>query len=335
MDALLNRQSESAWDRFKSSPVLFLARLIYHPTSILSTSFVSLSSKDSSVRIVCISDTHNTHHSQPQLPEGDILIHAGDLTVSGTRKELDDVLSWLSDQPHPHKIFIAGNHDSCLAEDGMNDYVARTYPDLRYLENSEVQLQVTISPGHSKERKNERIIRIYGSPFTPKHGSFKFQYPRVHPPWYSATSSPTSSYESTKIWNTIPPVVDIVVTHGPPYAHLDGRNWGTGMGAGCYALLAALWRVRPRLHVFGHIHVGRGVEVVHWDDKQRAYEDVCAGRAGITGLVRLTWLTAVGWLSSLFGGQAKAETMILVNAAAVGGRGLVDDELKGAIVVEI
>ncbi|KAL0068696.1 hypothetical protein AAF712_004413 [Marasmius tenuissimus] len=333
MDVLLNRQSESAWDRFQSSPVLFLARLIYHPTSVLSTSLVSSSSKEPSIRVVCISDTHNTHNSQPQLPKGDILIHAGDLTVSGSRKELDDVLSWLSNQPHPHKIFIAGNHDTCLAEDVMKDYVARTYPELTYLENSEVQ--VTISPGNGKERKNERIVRVYGSPYTPKHGSFKFQYPRVHAPWYTATSPPTSSYESTKIWNTIPPVVDIVVTHGPPYAHLDGKNWGTGIGQGCYALLTALWRVRPRLHVFGHIHVGRGVEAVHWDGKQRAYEDICAGRAGIIGLVRLTWSTAVAWLSSLFGGQTNAEAMILVNAAAVGGHRLVDDELKGAIVVDI
>ena len=49
---------------------------------------------------------HLRHSQHPQLkqrpvPNGDILIHAGDLTVSGTKQELDDVLSCLQSQPHP------------------------------------------------------------------------------------------------------------------------------------------------------------------------------------------------------------------------------------------
>lgn len=67
------------------------------------------------MRIVCISDTYNTRHKHPPLPDGDILIHAGYLTQSGTADELDDVPSWLAAQPHPYKLLVAGNHGHALA----------------------------------------------------------------------------------------------------------------------------------------------------------------------------------------------------------------------------
>ncbi|KXH46650.1 calcineurin-like phosphoesterase, partial [Colletotrichum salicis] len=40
----------------------------------------------------------------------------------------------------------------------------------------------------------------------------------------------------------------------------------------CPALLQEVWRVRPKLHVFGHVHWGQGRQTVHFDDCQRAYE---------------------------------------------------------------
>jgi 3',5'-cyclic AMP phosphodiesterase CpdA len=86
LDALIHRQDATAWDRFMSSPLIFLARWLHLSPPI---------------SLVCISDTHNTHHAQPHLPEGDILIHAGDLTQSGTDDELDDALAWLNSHPHP------------------------------------------------------------------------------------------------------------------------------------------------------------------------------------------------------------------------------------------
>ncbi|KAK1235940.1 hypothetical protein PQX77_000806, partial [Marasmius sp. AFHP31] len=251
MDAILDRRPEADWDRFKASPLLFFTRLVYSRT------YDKIDA--GCVRVVCISDTHNSHLSQPPLPSGDILIHSGDLTQSGSRQELEGALSWLNSQPHPHKFFIAGNHDSCLASRETRLHIAASYPGLVYLENTSTDVAVR---GHK--------LHIYGSPYTPKHGSFVFQYPRVHDP----SQNLSEQDQSTKIWSSIPPLADIVVTHGPPFAHLDLDR------TGCYALLAALWRVRPRLHVFGHIHGGRGVEYVKWDKEQRAYEDICAGRAG-------------------------------------------------------
>ncbi|KAM6503115.1 metallophosphoesterase domain containing protein [Amanita muscaria] len=299
LDDIIHRRDATAWDRFISSPLIFLARWLYAAPSTASSTPDKLP-----IRLVCISDTHNTHHTQPHLPEGDILIHAGDLTQSGTDHELDDALAWLDSHPHPHKLFIAGNHDVALASPQT---LARIPPSLTYLENSSIELTIS-----------GRKLRIYGSPCTPKHGSWPFQYPRVHP---TALPHP----ETHEIWSNIPPLTDILITHGPPLAHLDADRHG------CYALLFALWRVRPKLHVFGHIHAGRGVERIKWDRAQMAYENICAGRTGWGGLVMLLWykLTAWLWERSLGDGVGT----VLVNAAAVAG--LRDGQKKGAIVVEI
>jgi Icc-related predicted phosphoesterase len=47
-----------------------------------------------------------------------------------------------------------------------------------------------------------------------------------------------------------------LITHGPPQGHGDLTS--RGERAGCQDLLDALRRIRPRLHVFGHIHEGAG-----------------------------------------------------------------------------
>ena len=318
MDAILNRQPPTVWEQFKLSPLLFLSRLLYTPSPIQITKH-----QPNKINIVCISDTHNTHDSQPPLPNGDILIHAGDLTVSGTKHELDNVLSWLESQPHPHKFFIGGNHDTCLSvTPEIHEYISSTYPSLTYLQESSAQVTI-----------RGRTLSIYGSPYTPQHGSWVFQYPKVHAPWYSPYEKPTSEYESTKIWSRIPPLTDILITHGPPLAHLDSSNINLGKSTdGCYALLTALWRVRPKVHVFGHIHVGRGVEFVRWDAMQKAYEEMSARRLGWSGLISLIWWKMVIWLGgSHLISEDNGTTM--VNAASVGG--LKDDQKLGAIAIGI
>ncbi|KAG9191862.1 hypothetical protein G6011_10596 [Alternaria panax] len=87
-----------------------------------------------SVKLVCISDTHN---EQPHdIPLGDILIHAGDMTVNGSFKEIQDQLDWLSALPHQHKTVIAGNHDLLLDQSFF-----RRNPRLACPENDEHKLK--------------------------------------------------------------------------------------------------------------------------------------------------------------------------------------------------
>ena len=62
------------------------------------------------VRIVLISDTHNKHEKL-EMPEGDVLIHAGDFTNVGTEQEIREFDMWLASLDFQHKILVPGNHD--------------------------------------------------------------------------------------------------------------------------------------------------------------------------------------------------------------------------------
>ncbi|OJT07975.1 hypothetical protein TRAPUB_1125 [Trametes pubescens] len=207
--------------------------------------------EDPVIRVVCISDTHNAHDRLPPLPKGDILIHAGDLTNTGTELEVRKAVHWLDRAPHRYKVFIAGNHDTALANPVTRAAILADYPDVIYLEDNSVMLEPVAG----------RLVTLYGTPRTPRRGPRGrgvFQYWHREERWMRA----------------IPTRTDILVTHGPPQHHRDVA------GLGCNRLRYELWRVRPRLHVFGHVHAGRGVERATWLPVQDMYEALCRRREG-------------------------------------------------------
>ena len=299
MDAILNRRGPSVWERFINNPTLFLAQNLYvHGTR---RSYWRPSSS-ATVRVICISDTHNQHESTLPLPDGDILVHAGDITQSGTEEELERALAWLHAQPHPFKVFIAGNHDHSLGNPTTVDRIRNDYPELIYLEDSEATITV-----------RGRTLNIYGSPRTPRHGSWSFQYPRIRIP----------DAQTSTVWASIPLHTDILVTHGPPAHHLDNN------GSGCVGLLSALWRVQPSLHVFGHIHSGHGIESADWDNFQKSYERICESGGGIWHLVSMLAQFLTRWWNKPPGGK----NTTLVNASVLGGHW--DELRRKSIVVDI
>ena len=173
LDALLHRPRPSLWEQFLERPCIFLARKLYTwRQPIYAQPLVD------PVSVVCISDTHN---SQPTLPAGDILIHAGDLTQSGSLHELQATINWLLAQPHPIKIVVAGNHDLLLDPncDSQNKGTANTHAaaqrgaidwgDIIYLQDAGTTVTCAA---------NGRRLRVYGSPRSPRHGIWAFQYPR-------------------------------------------------------------------------------------------------------------------------------------------------------------
>ncbi|GAB1314235.1 Phosphoric ester [Madurella fahalii] len=278
LEALLHRPRPGIWEQFLAQPCVFLARTLYTWRQPLPAQPVA-----DPVSVVCVSDTHN---SQPALPNGDVLIHAGDLTQSGSSRELQETIDWLRAQSHPVKIVIAGNHDLLLIRVKMNDAAPETRT--------------------TATCPNGRQLRVYGSPYSARHGNWAFQYPR-----------------SDNIWaGTVPRDVDILVTHGPPRAHLDLLRLG------CVYLLRELWQVRPRLHIFGHIHEGAGTEWLPFDALQDAYERTAIAGGGIWNLLR----TLNEFLRVLFRTEAEAKCL-LVNPAIVGG--LRDNERRRPIKVVI
>lgn len=81
----------------------------------------------------------------------------------------------------------------------------------------------------------------------------------------------------------IPEDTDILIIHGPPRAHLDS------LSLGCVYLLQELWRVQPRLHVFGHVHEGAGTEWLQFDALQDMYERVVISGGELWNLFWLVW----------------------------------------------
>lgn len=119
----------------------------------------------------------------------------------------------------------------------------------------------------------------------------------------------------------MPDDIDILVTHGPPRAHLDMIHLG------CPTLLEEVWRVRPRLHIFGHVHEANGSEWISFDALQVAYE-----RAIVEGGLWNTVCVVAAFVRAMFSPAAGARSL-LVNACMVGG--LRDDETRSAIVAYI
>lgn len=175
-------------------------------------------------RVVCLSDTHG-RHAELDVPDGDLLVLAGDVTRRGRPDELADLDAWLARLPHPHKVVIAGNHDFLFETDP---------PRARSLIRSATYLQdegVTLCG-----------LRVWGSPWQPAFFDWAFNLPRGD--------------ALREVWAAVPDRLDVLVTHTPPRGVLDRTS--RGQAVGCDDLLDAVVRTRPRLHVFGHIHEAAG-----------------------------------------------------------------------------
>ncbi|TNE47114.1 MAG: metallophosphoesterase [Bacteroidetes bacterium] len=178
------------------------------------------------MKFVFISDTH-LKHEHLILPPGDVLVHAGDFSKRGTVDETRLFLDWFSGQPHAHKVLVAGNHDF-IAEQNPDAFRAMLPDNVSYLENDSMEIGG---------------LKIWGSPITPWFFDWAFNRHR---------GAAIRTY-----WDKIPHDTDIVITHGPPYGILDEvvRN---PRPVGCRDLLHRMEQVRPRVHIFGHIHEGYG-----------------------------------------------------------------------------
>jgi Icc-related predicted phosphoesterase len=176
-------------------------------------------------RVVCISDTHGMH-DRVRVPNGDLLIHAGDFTARGAARDVDSFNSWLGALPHKERIVIAGNHDRIFESDPG---LARSLlTNATYLRDSE---HVT----HSG-------LKIYGSPWSLPFMDWSFMLPEN---------------ELAKKWALIPVDTDILVTHGPPSGFGDVVDGWQHVGSETLHE-TLVFRVLPKVHVFGHIHEGYG-----------------------------------------------------------------------------
>lgn len=183
------------------------------------------------MKVICVSDTHNKL-SKIKIPDGDMIIHAGDVSSKGDYYDVLKFVKEFSALPHKHKIFIAGNHDFIFQYNKKQALELLKDTDIIYLEDN-----YTIIDNH----------KIYGSPWQPTFYDWAFNLNRGR---------------SIKAkWDLIPNDVDILITHGPPYEILDiapRRANQYGEHVGCQDLLEKILQIKPKYHIFGHIHNGYG-----------------------------------------------------------------------------
>lgn len=177
------------------------------------------------MHILAISDLHGF---LPDIPECDLLLLAGDYCRTRNPDQqrrflLGEFSDWLRKVPTRHIVGIAGNHDLLLQEDpSINEHIPWIY----------LQDQLIDIEG----------VKIYGTPWTPTFFDWAFM---------------DSEQGLEKKFASIPKGLDILLSHGPAYRHLDKTINGTH--AGSHALWCQVKLKKPNSHVFGHIHEERGI----------------------------------------------------------------------------
>ena len=219
------------------------------------------------MKLVCISDTHNRHKHLTslaafpnRLPDGDLLLHAGDFTGVGRKGEVTSFIEWLVKQAPRFTygiVFIAGNHDKSFDPKFFREYedfdlwndeshlkkptwlsdllrdLKSSDPSIAYLENQAVEING---------------LKIWGSPITPWFRGDYWAFNKHRGP------------EIAEVWKDIPLDADIVMTHGPVAYKLDYVPRDQEY-AGCEDLRKKVEQVKPLLYVSGHIHESYG-----WDE---------------------------------------------------------------------
>ena len=207
------------------------------------------------MRIVCISDTHSLQDNMlHEIPAGDILIHAGDISNRGGEKDVTNFINWFQNiKGFDTKIFISGNHDHCFERvnephhKGDYDWLHNLMSEENLSQSDVVYLQDDYVTFISEEFS--RPLKIYGTPWQPWFYDWAFNLPRI-------------GKELEEKWLMIPDDTDILITHTPPNGILDlVNNWRQpNVNVGCELLRFHMERIKPALNVFGHIHEGYGTK---------------------------------------------------------------------------
>jgi len=183
-------------------------------------------------RITFISDTHNKHNQiTGDLPGGDLLVHAGDISSMGYKHEIQQFCKWFDSlDNYTTKIFIAGNHDWGFQDDPkMAREIVESYKWINYLQDESMGVD---------------DVKIYGSPWQPLFHNWAFNLPK-------------NGKELAEQWELIPTDTDILLTHGPAFGYVD-KVVGSYENLGCQLLSTRIKKIKPKIHLCGHIHTGYG-----------------------------------------------------------------------------
>lgn len=215
------------------------------------------------VRFVLVSDTHSCPSWDDDVPDGDVLIHAGDLTLGGTKEQIKMAYQQIKDMPHKVKLVVAGNHDLGLDREFVSKHADQLVKyETGLTPSDQAQLQrlwtsreataagiIFLNHEATTLTVRDRKFSVFGSPYSPEFFDWAYMYPVTENIWGPAAKSTVM-----RPGHGIPDNTEILITHGPPKGVLD-EVVGAGP-VGCPFLLQRVAEVQPSLHVFGHIHEG-------------------------------------------------------------------------------
>jgi hypothetical protein len=195
------------------------------------------------LRIYAIADQHG--HLDLNIPRCGLLIHAGDICpdrigpFSARRNPeqqggwfTDEWIRWRLNQPADAACATWGNHDYC--------------GELQRCPQIELPGPTGVAIDSVLEING---LKIWCSPWSNQFMRWAFMKPPA---------------DLGEVYDRIPAGVDIIVSHQPPYGYGDQMAPDLSqplqsVHLGSQQLLAAIDRVKPRVVVCGHIHMGYGV----------------------------------------------------------------------------
>ena len=153
------------------------------------------------MKITLISDTHNKHnYITNDLPGGDLLIHAGDISSMGYKHEIENFCKWFNNiDNYTTKVFIAGNHDWGFQDNPIQiKGILDSYTNIDYLQDNLLMVG----------ENYDNMVKIWGSPWQPEFHNWAFNLPKNGDDLFNK-------------WENIPLNTDILITHGPAFGFLD------------------------------------------------------------------------------------------------------------------
>jgi len=203
------------------------------------------------VRFVAISDTHSQHTQLQLLPDGDVLIHCGDFSNTGTLDECNDFCDFMRDLPFKHKLLVPGNHDLTCDEEWYRNNWQQWHDTFQPPEEAMNMLDAAGVFVLNGESRNVCGISVFGSAAQPR-------LPKGRPQMAFGRSR---GMELKKEWAKIPTEgLDLLLTHSPPDGIMDMSGYGD-KSIGCEELKKAVSKAKPAVHVFGHVHGGYGTNL--------------------------------------------------------------------------
>ncbi len=189
------------------------------------------------IRIVAISDTHGMHERIGALPDGDILIHAGDFTNTGRPEEVRKFFQWFGKHKQfKKKIAIAGNHERDILQGSFTIREFAVQNRVSYLEHEYLHAQG---------------LTFFGSPYVPPiNGHWAFE---------------REDEDRERLWKQVHQPMDILITHTPPFGirdRMDPRSNAFAYHIGCKYVNELTFKFKPKVHIFGHNHEGHGLDMI-------------------------------------------------------------------------